>query len=100
MTDEETEPKYEYHPVTEGAFIRCVRCGTIFGAEERDDDSIGFGVNATYGPVRDADTGTEYEAVVAIPDDSYPAHPECYRELDTERKSASNHALDEFTTQS
>lgn len=93
----------DYSRSIENGFERCVWCGIIFGAEDRDDDirgeehppGIGGGVNHTYGPVRDR-AGQQYESVGASDPGSYLMHVGCYLEYHAEVASETNESLYEY----
>jgi hypothetical protein len=94
---------FEWPRTISNGFERCVWCGIVFGAEDRDDDirreetppGIGGGVNYTHGPVRDR-SGTEYASVGASPPGSYLMHTDCYIEYHAEVASEQNRSLHEF----
>ena len=97
MSDDDPSPKYEYLPWDDDEGLeQCVRCGTCFGAEEKKPSLIGFDQNGTYGPVVNADRGTEYEYVCESPPGTRLAHSECFKELDAERKAEANASLADF----
>ena len=102
MTDGGTD-RFEYSRTIENGFQRCVWCGIVFGAEDRDDHirgvmgvpGIGGGVNYTHGPVRDR-SGTEYECVGDSPPGAYLMHGDCYLEYHAEVASEVNESLHEY----
>jgi len=95
--------EFEWDRALDNGFERCVRCGIVFGAEDRNDDirgkehgpGIGMGINYTYGPVKNKN-GNEYDHVEASPPGSYLMHPDCYREYHAELAAERNKGLDEF----
>ena len=105
MTDQSTtDPEqFEYSRTIRNGFDRCVRCGIIFGAENRDGDirgeeqspGVGSGVNYTYGPVRDR-AGNQYENVGDSEPGTYLMHDDCYQEYHAELKAKENESLQEY----
>jgi len=101
MTDAGTE--FEWCRSTDNGFARCVWCGIVFGAEDRNDDirgeehgpGIGGGVNYTYGPVV-TKGGAEYEYVGDSPPSGYLMHRECYKEYHAGKASEENKNLGDF----
>lgn len=99
-----SEPEFDYTRTIANGFDRCVWCGIVFGAEDRDDDirgeehapGIGGGLNYTYGPVRDR-SGREFECVGASEPGCYLMHTDCYIEYHAEVASEQNRSLVEFT---
>lgn len=62
-------------------FDCCVFCWQAFGGEGRGvNPGIGGGVNYTHGPVVQALTGEEFEAVCDSKAGTPLAHPECRKE--------------------
>ncbi|QLH78639.1 hypothetical protein HZS55_15675 [Halosimplex rubrum] len=102
MTSDEP---FEWSRTIANGFERCVWCGIVFGAEDRDDDirgkehppGIGGGLNHTYGPVRDR-SGQQYESVGASEPGSYLMHVDCYLEYHAEVASEENESLHEYAT--
>jgi len=98
--------RFEYTRSIENGFERCVWCGIVFGAEDRDDDirgeeyppGIGGGLNYTYGPVRDR-AGQQYESVGASEPGSYLMHVDCYFEYRPEVASEKNESLHEYAAE-
>jgi hypothetical protein len=105
MSDPSTaEPEqFEYSRTIRNGFNRCVRCGIVFGAENRDGDirgeerslGISSGVNYTYGPVRDR-AGNQYENVGDSEPGAYLMHSDCYQEYHAELKAEENESLQEY----
>ena len=102
MTDTD---RFEWSRSIDNGFSRCVRCGIVFGAEDRPetDDKrgenrppgIGGGVNYTFGPVRDR-SGRRYDCVGNSDPGSYLMHEDCYLEYHAEIASEENRSLHEF----
>lgn len=94
---------FDWSRTTSNGFERCVWCGIVFGAEDRDGDirgeekspGIGGGVNYTYGPVRDR-SGRQYETVGASSPGSYLMHIDCYLEHHADVASEQNRSLHEY----
>jgi len=97
--------EFEWSRTIANGFERCVWCGIVFGAEDRDDDirgeehapGIGGGLNYTHGPVRDR-SGEQYESVGESPPGSYLMHVNCYLEYHAEVASETDRSLHEYAT--
>ena len=94
---------FDWSRMTSNGFERCVWCGIVFGAEDRDDDirgenespGISGGINYTFGPVRGR-SGTEYASVGSSPPGSFLMHTDCYIEYHAEVASEQNRSLHEY----
>lgn len=87
---------YDHSRSDDSALDQCVVCGVTFGEGPDGARRASAGTNYTYGPVRNADTGAEYEYVGESPPGTPLAHPDCFKEVDAERKAEANHSITEF----
>lgn len=86
------------HPrVRDAIWDQCVRCGVLFGEEERSDaPSTSLEVNQTFGPVLDT-AGREYETVCETDPSLRLMHPECYEKWHAEEMAESHKTLVEWS---
>jgi len=101
-----TEPseQFDWNRTIDNGFERCVWCGIVFGADDRNDDirgedgppGIGGGVVYNHGPVQDK-AGRTYDHVGASEPGSYLFHPSCHDEYVAEQRAEQNHGLTEWS---
>ena len=97
MSGTSEKSRYDHSRSDDSGLDQCVVCGVTFGEEGESVVSVSSGMNYTYGPVHNADTGAEYEYVGESPPGTYLAHQECFKEVDAERKAESNYSLGDFS---
>jgi hypothetical protein len=83
--------KWHYPPDDENDLEQCVWCGVTFGSEDRG--AISYEINVTSGPVVQPESGRQFDIVLDTTPGSELVHPDCYAEIETERRRDENESL-------